>query len=455
MSYNYQLYSQGNIAYYALVCIFSLISVYVSVSIGAINPAFGIVFSLFFVTCLIVADIRPMILCFLVFVLLFKNISISLAIGFVESKQNFRLLLGIDFIIWFVCVLLVVIKFRLLRTFDKKLFYLLFTLLIYFLYGVLKNGPIASATYLRTLSMPLIMFLVTSQLSSRNNYDFLGFLIKFIVVFTGLTLLFEVFFTYEYYGVFNVGEFFTFKSSDRIYTNSEMIENNIRNLFNYFSIYQIYRPLGISQQPISIGYIFAIGGCFLFSRRNYFISAFCLLCILFLGSKGPLILMVCSIFFYVFKFSEKSVFVSLSLLLVVIIYMGVNNYDPHVYSVISTVIKLPSNIIGGGLGFGGVITTGTDYGTDFESVSGDSGFAVALNMMGVVGIAFFFGIYKFFMSIALKISEFDGRNKVLYYGICCLIVTGVIQEEALSAYSIGFFAVVLGVLYGSIPRARS
>lgn len=453
MNINHNLHPQESFVEYLFICLFSMVSVYVSVSIGAVDPVFGILFASMFAIFLILADVRPMILCFLVFILLFKNVSISLSIDFIDSKPDFRLLLGIDFVVWFVCVVLVIVKFKLIKSFNISVFYLLLILFFYFLYGIMKNDPISSATYLRTLSMPLIMFLVASQISSKYSYDFLHFLIKFIIIFIGCVLLFEIFFTSEYYNIFNVGDFFTFKSADRLYSNSELIEVNVRNLFNYFSFYQMYRPLGISQQPISIGYIFAISGCFLFSRRNYFLCAFCLLSILFLGSKGPLILMVSSICLYVLKFSSYFVFVYLLSLLLLIVYMGLINYDPHVYSVLSSIIRLPHNIIGGGLGFGGVITTGTDYGTDFESISGDSGFAVALNMMGVIGILFFFGIYKFFMSVALKISEYDRRNKVFYYGICCLVVTGIIQEEALSAYSLGFFAVTLGVLYGSIQRS--
>lgn len=435
------------------VCILSFLSVFTSISLSAFNPMLGGLFTFTLLLVLILSGFRLYILCFLIFFLLFKNIFISISIDLINAPQVFRLLLGLDFIIWSFCLLFVVIKFNVLKHLDKTILLLIVILVFYFILGVISNGLIASATYLRTLSMPLIIYLVISSYST--NERFLKFLVKFIVAIASLLLLYEVLFTLNYYDSLGISDFFTLKSSDRSYESVELIKSHTRKLFNYFSILQIYRPIGFSHQPISVGYVLALSGCYLFSRKNYGFSLLCLLCILLLGSKGPLILLLFSTSFYVFNISSKVTFSCLVLLLSLIVAMGLKNFDPHVYSVLSSFIALPTNFLGQGLGFGGVITSGTSYSTDFESISGDSGLAVCLNMMGIIGFVFFFKIYGFFIMQSKKLALINPANKIFYYSSCCLIINGVIQEEALSAYSIGFLSLILGFLSNRAKKVNT
>jgi len=61
-----------------------------------------------------------------------------------------------------------------------------------------------------------------------------------------------------------------------------------------------------------------------------------------------------------------------------------------------------------------------------------------------------FSVYKFFIDKANLISVEDRRNKIFVYFTYCLIINGVIQEEALSAYSLGFLAILVGFFHNRI-----
>lgn len=375
-------------------------------------------------------------------VLFFKNILVAFYAPFIENSTQFKLLLGIDFYCCCIITSLIAITEKKIKL---SVIVLVLCIMFFFLLGIINNGFLPAATYLRSFTFPFIIYYLALRLMNRSSGLLLVSMLKILVLFVATLVLLEILFTYFYVKIFSINEFFSLKSTLSSYSATELIETNTKKLFNYFDVIRLYRPYGFTLQPISTGYIVAGIAIYMLSIKKTWPSYVAMIILICLGSKGPLLIFVTAIGGYIFHLSASRHIILMTSLVSLIIIMGLNNQDPHVYSLISSIVNIPSNILGRGLGYGGAITTGTDYGTNFESINGDSGMAIVLNMMGVIGLLYYFMVYRFFYKIAASINIKSPRPSVIQLYIIGMFFTGLIQEEAITTYSMGTIALILAI----------
>ena len=99
----------------------------------------------------------------------------------------------------------------------------------------------------------------------------------------------------------------------------------------------------------------------------------------------------------------------------------------------SAIYNLPSKLLGGGLGNGGSISTGTEYSTEIGESSGDSAMALFINMLGLLGAI----LYLYLLYFTYRKAVSGERNETAFFGaLFFLLCNGVSQEEAISPYVI-------------------
>jgi type IV secretory pathway VirB2 component (pilin) len=135
------------------------------------------------------------------------------------------------------------------------------------------------------------------------------------------------------------------------------------------------------------------------------------------------------------------------------IFYGLNSFDPHAYSLMATLKNIPFNPLGQGMGFGGVLTTGTNFSLE-EEISGDSGLAVLLNMMGLLGIVYYYFLMKF--KCLIDKDDESSLSRMVGFMLVASVFNSVVQEEGFSPYFLGVVMIFAAISYWkfSIIRAR-
>jgi hypothetical protein len=277
----------------------------------------GLVFGVFSILLLLTMLGRqlPLFAISMIFVFLYlKNISLSVLSWSVDSKFNFTVLQGVDFIlvVFFVVCFSFERERKVLLYFLKKdrllnvFLILLLVLFLYFVLGVAKNGFVPSSVYLRLFLYPFMLFFVFfafcskfgGQVVEKYSYSLLYFF-AFLQVFIVIS---EVFFTSGYYEFINIVHYFDFKFDSLVYSVSDVVDMNTRRLFNLseFNSLEVIRPVGMTIHSISGGYILGVASLIALSQRKFIIAGFFCVFMFFFGSKGPILMfLACSAFYYV------------------------------------------------------------------------------------------------------------------------------------------------------------
>ena len=394
---------------------------------------------------------RVLLVYFFIALLFFSNIFISLVSPALNSFE-LKLLLGVDFLLLILISLNEFIQNR--AKLNKLLLFPLAFILIYFVYGVINNGFIAASIYVRLLSYALLAFYIGGSVGSKIDDPIFRKIILSLGVLFLIYVFAEFFYTASIYSLINADTFFNLKYPLKEIVNvDDVIEINTRRLFNtqYFPDIYVLRPVGLLLHSISTAYVFAIFFSLSLYWRKCFFAFLFAVAVLIMGSKGALALIIIVFAYELLK--KINAFTPVSLLLGLCIYVIASgfisyyNNDPHIFSILSTLYHLPSNLLGQGVGYGGSIVMGYNSELSLDFINGDSAFAVILNMMGLFGIV----VYAFYFIIIKKLfilyHQKQRNISILLTSLAALMANSIFQEEAFSPYSLGFLMFMIGVLH--------
>lgn len=387
------------------------------------------------------------------FLFVFSNVIISLLSENIDSKASFNALQGIDFLLIVLCFLFsLVYRERLLglQQFDRAVLFVLLILLLYFIYGWVVNGFVSASIYLRMFAYPILMLYVGALLARTISlnyfsllYLFFGFVISLYVLLESLSPLFL-------YDVLNAGEFYSIKLNEYYINTEYLISIRERRFLNMemFDHIHLFKPAGPTFNYPSTSYLLVFS--FMVSRwYGYrFLSFFSLLALVAISTKAGyfcLIFIIWAEILYRMGFVRPLyIYVSAitALCLMIVIMSGYNNI--HYHSLMSSVINIPFNLLGKGLGFGGSVTVDRVVTWDDQMLVGDSGVAILLNMLGIFGL-FLMWLYLNLLRYSLNLSALTKDFKLHQLSALgfSIAVNSIIQELAVGPYAIGLFLIFL------------
>ena len=342
---------------------------------------------------------------FWIYLLLFSGVLISFFSVNIKEKMVFDFVRGMDFIVLFL------ISFYLL--FDEyrkdgvtpyigRIFIIILGLLAYWFYGVIAVGFSGATTYLRYFLYPvlLVIFFKRAQPVSGMGMAFnMLFLAFFVLVF------FEAIFPEEYYDLIDAGNYLNLKYDRYIPSIDYFIDSRTIEVIAYNGHYiEAYRGLGPTMHPISGAYVVGLLGLYLtvvYRSYLYFLLGFIGAFLLF--SKGAILLLTFVALALILSVKLKMISARAMMLLFLLvslflIFFGLVTNNPHHWSLMSSLVSLPSRPLGGGIGFGGTISTGTSYSTELGESSGDSALALFMNMFGFIGLVLYVFLWFLYIS---------------------------------------------------------
>lgn len=393
---------------------------------------------------------KQILIYFFLTLFVFSNIVISVYSVSIDGSFSFKVLQGIDFFVAF--LVYVLIKLSNSLKFKKIELVLIVVLFSYFIFGSFTTSLTDSAIYLRLFLYPIILYAIGSQFSSYINFNFLISL----GVLGAIVSLIEFLSPRLWYELVNAHYFYQFKFPEKNISDiEEVMEFTNRRFFNTnllddFGL--IVRPGGLIFHPISSAYFMAVCFSIALIYKRYFLSIFMLFGVMVSGSKGAMVAILFIAFFEILRisgFKYRALFpLVLAIVYVMLAYvLSLISKDPHVYSLTASVFNIPNNIVGNGLGWGGSITSENLHVLSFskEAISGDSVLAVILNMLGIVGLVYFFWIYGLFQDV-LRLIKKNIRFTPVFSLLVIILANSIFQEEGFSPYLFGLFSFVLGAL---------
>jgi hypothetical protein len=320
---------------------------------------------------------------------------------------------------------------------NRKEFLLFFTgVLLFSIVGVFRSSGDAALLYLRIFLTPICLayiFLTFKkvQLPKELKKHFN------LAVFMFVTLnLLAVIFIHDFSNFINMSEYISRKYNTQMNYDTFFY----MKLFNsdLFSNIWLLRFYGFTLHPISSAYIFAAIFILFYEQRRYLLAFGCFTLILFTFSKGALIF----VFSYIMLkkllvFGKLYIYAYLFTLITSFILYGLVFNDPHVYSLVGSIIAFFTNPLGNGVGVGGSMYSGRIEELNFSLVRGDSAFGIVIQMLGVFGLFIFSRIFKF-----LKLNEVITRDNFVFL---LLFFFSVFQEEVMNPYTLTiiFYTVLL------------
>ena len=373
--------------------------------------------------------------------LLYSNLFTALLIYQLDPLAT-SLLRGLDFILLATLFLHYFTNYKKHRT---KYFIFIALIIVYFFVGLVRTGFDAATIYLRMI----LSFVFLSYIYLNLNNSISTHAIKTITLSLQIFLIFNLLmllFITPTIDFFNIDEFLSRKYGMTIRADT-FFDTRLFNS-SYFSGINSFRFFGFTLHPISSGFFFALIFFWFYSSISRYKSAIFFSIISFLlclstFSKGSLVTLIATLFFLaVYKATKKKKLtlrlISLYAVLTFITFMayGIAFKDPHTYSLIGSFNSFLGNPAGGGIGFGGSVFSGEIEVLDFSLVRGDSGLAVIMNMMGVVGLVIYYLITRYTL-----INTIDFRSSILFI---LMMIASIYQEEPLSAYAVaGLFLVMI------------
>ena len=387
--------------------------------------------------------------------LLFSNLSSSIFSPLLADKTALNVLFGLDFLLASLLLWWNFLKDRgHLPVTDRiisVLLYLLFALAaLFYLKGLFNNGFSYATIYLRMILYPFILFLLGGYAATHLQADKIRQLSVATGILLGLLLIIEILIPADYYTFLNVNHFFVLKSGRSYLTVNELIDLKTIKFFNsnWGQNFLYLRPFGGFLHPISTAYFFTFNLMLCLAANSLPVAALFFLLIILCGAKGALICALALIGFYCLEKRKPIKFrwVVLSAIgyIVCAYLIGLKNFNPHFYSLTASLLAIPENLWGQGFGYGGSVTTGVKYTYDFVAISGDSGLAVLLNMIGICA-PFVYLAYIAVLHSFRKESKLAEPSRFIYSVMFCfLLANSLFQEEGFSPYGMGLLMFFIG-----------
>lgn len=402
-------------------------------------------------------DARTALVC-LLFLLILSNPLIALFSPLIEATA-FRAFLAVDFVyagllVGFLLLHQLMRRQRGLVTKELLLGVALCALLLaYYLLGIIQNGFENATIYLRMFLSPLLLYCIGRWVGRTVRYDDAVRTFQVFAVVVCVLLFFEVAFTRAYHMALNSESYFALKDGRGFFNVEELIWHRQRRLLNlkFLEELVVYRPSGATFNYPSTSYLLCFGLALAAGYRRAFLAALLLVGLALIGTKAAAAFVLWLACFRLVRrlparlgnagrvlFVTGYVFATLAIL-----YWG---QSVHAYSLLASLIQLPSHPLGRGLGFGGSVGTERVYSFDSDMLIGDSALAIAINMMGLVGLLLLM-IYGRGVAQAMR-RAVVGRDLALYtlavFGLFA-VANMVVQELAIGPYGIGLFLLFLAI----------
>ncbi|OWK30406.1 hypothetical protein [Sphingomonas dokdonensis] len=334
----------------------------------------------------------------------------------------------------------------------------------------LTSASVASvASYVRLYCLLPFGIFIALAFARRFNTAFLcDVCIYFTLVALALGAL-EIAFPREFYTYSNMVPYVVTKYSDDVQLRDvddlmRIATRSFLNLSSQFALdLKFVRPYGPTIHSITFAYVVTFGAAIAIVRRQWLALALCFPMLIFIGSKGVLVLVLCLLMIdFVSRGVSRRmvpwVFAILMIAYVVItLAYGAATADYHYLGLRGGIVGFFERPWGHGVGVGGNLSDlGRSDARDFQEFarSGasdfalESGFAVALYQMGVLGLIFFFLWYRVGRMLLQRshdrsLNLADRRTCLIVgHGLLILIVTSIFQEETLSPASLGMWSIL-------------
>jgi hypothetical protein len=407
----------------------------------------------------------------LVVLLFFSNLLLASIGRAALDHQSMRVLQGGDFL--FACLVLGVFLVNhkvYCSVQERRLLWLVLGLCgVYFAYGAVRNGGVDASIYLRVILYAPMLYFIGLYFGRYLSVARLQRAVLFIGIVSAFIMFFEFLAPRAYYALVDAADYYHLKTTRPLQTPEDVVKFRTRVLLNLrvFGDLKVLRPGGLTFHYPSAGYILAFSTLVAMALRRHALAVLFVSAIIVSGGKGPMIaVMNLGAAALVFRLGVRLSWGWMAPLSVLYVggVLGYMLYFPsiHAFSLLSTVLNLSDNPLGGGLGFGGSMTSDIEYDWSFNMLYGDNGLAVLLNMMGILGLSLY-AFYVYGTSRLLDRREplsyfLDRRSQVLWtvYGVT-LIANTVIQEIAIGPYALGLY--LMGVAWmvsaSRVAAARS
>ncbi len=332
----------------------------------------------------------------------------------------------------------------------------------------------STLVYARVYFTGAFMLIIGVVMGFRLSFGFVSGVVRLLAIMLIAWAIFEYFFTYGLYDVFNVVQFFNFKlsslSNNTAYASiQEIIEDSTSSYLNLSGQFglnlDLLRLAGPNLHSISYAYALAFCCLLCFIYRRPLLMGLSLVLLLLVGAKGPLLMTFLSIAMSIFYGRTRNprwlmVLLAgvLGIFLVSGLIYGIASGDYHVIGLLGGLTGFVHNPLGHGIGVGGNMSTlgmqkssNADfslfqgYGADFAL---ESGIGVMLYQIGLATIVFFVFYWKLWKSVWETTTAFATETRLVTVPVVLafLFVDGVFQEEVFSPTGWGLWLLFSGLL---------
>lgn len=394
----------------------------------------------------------------------FGNIPICFFSPSLPSPDSLVALQGIPFGYTAIVAAFVALLTRSLSPVERRLrrgcYLMLGLITLYGLYGVMRNGPVASLIYYRMFASPFLMMLIGCWAASQMSRKALLATIKTVGIVAAFLVFTEVVFPTYYLDAINYPQFHSLKTGEELASAESAIFARERRFFNMreFEHFVLYKPAGPTFNYPSGSYMCFMGLFAGICLRHYLSSALMLAAIAALSTKSGAALCLLSLV-AILPFSSRPGRRWAAAFAICAAYVAVSfaylssGHDLHSYSLMSSIREFPHNPYGQGLGYGGAATVEREITWDDNMIIGESGVAIALNMMGAcaaVLYAYYLGLIRW----AVRRTDPSQDHVGFAAAFLGLVVIGnsVLQELAVGPYGLGMVFLIIAV--SECERAR-
>lgn len=396
---------------------------------------------------ILVIQVRYLWPLFFLMILISKNILASYLSVDMDDAFVLNVIKALDFVYvvaaFSYVILQRVIKHKYLTAYENIL---VIFLLVYFLIGVINTDVKSSLVYFRLIIYPFLLLYIGIYIGqSGRSASFILPVIVFVSVIISGFLLIELFYTHQWLSMINMDAYLSLKR-DMYYSVEDVVRRQTRTIFNlgFAKDYRVYRPLGMALHSISSSYIFAVFGAILFTLNYRVVGVVLMLVSLLFGVKGVLLAIFFSFAVYMIKQinfnSYKTNLLIMIIYLTGIMVMGLKSNNPHMYELLGAVKNIDINVFGGGIGFGGVMSSAM---RESHLAHGDSVVALMLSSIGVIG---FFIVYGYYFKVH---SKYYHNKKIPFLVIFStfVLLNAFFQEEAFNPYALPMCMLFIGIIY--------
>lgn len=426
------------------------------------------------------------------FAMLFQNLFVSMAASAIDSREEFDLIRGYNFILlsmtWLVCCTRYALDWRhrlvALDPFIKVSAAVFAVVGAYFLVGFALYGMTA-VVYLRNIITPMLLFHVCILTMIRASVR-PGPALTLAAVLVAACGFIEFFFRDEWLLMTNGHEFWELSRQpnymtlayDEAFRKTGEVPTGLLDSFriSFFNspllhdlgIGDVMRLFGPNMHAISFAYGLCFFAIFMLYRGRFVLAALFLALLVLASAKGPLILFllvgaswtVARVFGTRFAFACHCI--GLTAYAAIGIVVGLSIGDYHVIGLMGGMHEFFSFPVGHGVGAGGNLSS------EFQSIDWSQAQALGYTPFAVesaVGVLFSqLGVFALvviwaFMWIAwrvLLIAEETGNalHLAAAFSLMTVIMTGLFQEEAYFApLALGSFMALAGMIVGAGARA--